>query len=426
VPPKAIPYNDQALLPREDTGLVDSTGVRMFRAADGKIYNHPVAQAQYGLALLNTYRVTRDAWFLDRARRQAQRLIDTHVESRGAWWYPYPFAFDLNGNPDDILYPPWYSGMAQGQALSLFTRLADTTGSGTWSAAADATFASLLLDPAADTPWGVHVDGGGYLWLEEYPRWPVDHSERVLNGHVAALYGVWDYWRRTGSVDAVVLFDGAATTAARYVPNGFRNPGWASSYSLRGDKPHESNHAVHVSQLLHLHALAAAPVFAGLAEMLHTDFTPPVQPGTVRFQPTAHTGVKFDSSGKVTASKTVRFSKVSTAPADRRRRILTQSGYWYRLTAGAFAGMWVQERYGYRTMNGAVARINYLASRRVQLLAGTYSAYNSTGSRTATFTATTSAPVSAMSWWNGRRSVFVSGGSLAGYWLPLTSATALK
>jgi hypothetical protein len=42
----------------------------------------------------------------------------------------------------ELLAPPWYSMMAQGQALSLFCRLSQLPGEERWLAAADATFGS--------------------------------------------------------------------------------------------------------------------------------------------------------------------------------------------------------------------------------------------------------------------------------------------
>jgi hypothetical protein len=425
----AVPYQDQPLSPRQAVGIVDAQGVRMFQHTDGRIYNHPVAQAQYGISLLNTHRVTGDAWFLDRAQLQANRLVDTHIESRSAWWYPYPFTFELYGIPGDILRTPWYSAMAQGQALSLFTRLHLVTGQPLWRQAADATFTSMTLEPVSGQPWSSRTDGAGYLWLEEYPRSPVTNSERVLNGHIFALYGLWDYWRMTGDDTAAALFDGALTTAARYIPNGFRNTNWASSYSLRNDRPHERYHGIHIGQLLHAHVLTGATVFASLAETLQVDFPKAAQTGSVQFAAARHTGVKFASTatGVVTATKTIEFTRATSAPGDQRRRIQSQSGYWLRITTGSLAGYWVQEVRSVRVMSGVVARIGYLGTRRVELLPGTYSAYTASGAaRTVTFTQTTSAAVTEMGWTNARQAVLVHEGMLAGHWLPLSGGTTLR
>jgi hypothetical protein len=103
--------------------------------------------------------------------------------------------------------------MAQGIALSLFTRLYESTGAVGYRTAADATWASLLVSRSTSGPWVSYADAGGYLWLEEYAdNAPRLSSDRSVNGHLFALFGVWDYWRLTKSSSAVAIFDGAATT----------------------------------------------------------------------------------------------------------------------------------------------------------------------------------------------------------------------
>jgi hypothetical protein len=427
VPAESAPYHDHVLEPRQERGLVDSSGVRMFshpRFTDDQPMNHPVAQSQYGLSLLNSYRLTGDTWFLNRAVRQAQRLVETHIESRGAWWFPYPFDFDLRGDPDTLMEAPWYSAMAQGQVLSLFTRLAGVTGDARWSTAADSVFASLLLPVSDAEPWAVHTDADGFLWLEEYPRLPQPRSEQVLNGHLFALYGVWDYWRATGSAEAAALFDGSATTVAQYVPSEFRNPEWASDYSLFSDLPHERYHGIHVNQLHHLHALSGASVFANLGDTLHKDFSTPDQRGTLRFSEAKHTGVRF-SAGNVTTRRTITLPRVSAAPFDKRRRITGQPGYWYHVTAGALANFWVQEVPNVRATVAPVSSVPYFMSRRVVLAAGTHTAHDGTKTKTITLSRPSSAPVGRIGWRNGRVAVLVSAGSLSGYWLPLTRISVL-
>jgi hypothetical protein len=430
VPAAARPYNDAPSLTRLPTGRVDGTGVRVYanaRITGGHAMNHPVLQAQYGLQLLNTYRLTSDARYLTMATRQAQRLVDTHVDSRGAWWFPYPFDFPLSSGLNYVMRAPWYSAMAQGQAMSLFARLAGATGDPQWRQAADHAFASLQLGYSATEPWATWRDGNGMLWLEEYPGRTMSTSGRVLNGHMFATYGVWDYWRTTRSAAAAALFDTALQTVRRYVLTGFRNPGWASSYGLRGDVPAEKYHAIHINQLLHMHALTGDQSFAAMAETLHRDFSAPDQRATIRFAPGAHTGVRFagTSSGAVTARRTTLLSRSSEAPIDQRRRIGGQPGYWYRVTAGILAGYWVQEVPLVCATPGPVSAVPYIGTRSVRMRSGTWSAYTATRARSIRLGRTSSAPVSAIGWINGRAAVSVAAGALRGYWLPLTAKASL-
>ena len=76
-------------------------------------------------------------------------------------------------------------------------------------------------------PW-VTVVENGLLWLEEYPWVPYDHT---FNGHNFAMYGLYDYWRQTGSRDAAEMTRGAITTSAR-VAGRVRTPGGISQYCI--------------------------------------------------------------------------------------------------------------------------------------------------------------------------------------------------
>lgn len=107
-------------------GVRDATGVPMFKKA-GKVYDHPVRQAQDGLAALESYRISKDPRYLTQAQLDAQRLLDRKVQRDSGFFFPYPFDFALHGKVANTIRAPWYSGMAQGQALSLFTRLASVT-----------------------------------------------------------------------------------------------------------------------------------------------------------------------------------------------------------------------------------------------------------------------------------------------------------
>ncbi|BFU46600.1 hypothetical protein KRMM14A1004_48370 [Krasilnikovia sp. MM14-A1004] len=427
----ARPYNDGSPLPRRSVGRVDTAGVRMFASpvlTGGRPMNHPVGQAQYGLALLNTYRLTGDQWFLDMAARQGQRLVLTHVESRGAWWFPYRFDFPLASGLGRTMPAPWYSAMAQGQALSLFTRLAEVTGWARWRVAAAATFASLRLGYRAGAPWAVWRDGNAMLWLEEYPGPVPTASARVLNGHIFATFGVWDYWRSTRSAQAAAIFNDAVTTVRRYALDGFRNRGAASRYSLSAPNTSEKYHLIHTRQLMHLHALTADPVFAAMAETLQTDFPAPVQSARVLFRAGRHIGVMFRGvgDGRVTRRLAVTVSRLAVVPADLRRRIAGQPGYWYHLTAGPLRGYWVLEAAPARASLGPVAAVPYFGLRRVFLAAGTFTAYTAAGSRSISLHRQSSAPAAAAGWIRGLRAVQIGAGPLRGYWLPLSRATTLS
>ncbi|WP_175440085.1 D-glucuronyl C5-epimerase family protein [Micromonospora nigra] len=417
----ALPYNDTPLAPRVDPHPHDEQGVRLFRY-NGVTYDHPVAQAQWGLSNLRTYLANRDALFLNRALAQAQRNLDRKVESRGAWWYPYAFDFPRCAQMPGIR-ATWYSAMAQGQLLSLFSRLHAVTGDHKWRTAADRTFQSLLLPPTPGLPWVSWVDYLGYLWLEEYPVTPGVTGERVLNGLVFALYGVYDYWRVTADPRAVAIFDGAATTVRRYAAVSFRAPQWISRYSIGCLHSNADYHPIHIRQLLETYEMSQAPVFAGLADLFREDYPAPAVSGTVVFSAGTHVGYRFTPGGSIVGLRTLTLSRQSNAHSDQRIRIRGR-GIHYRVTNGPLAGFLVPEEPGRRELLGAVEQHTYTPARTLGFAPGTYvghrydSAWAVSETRTFTFPRASAAPFGASAWVNGRLSYQITAGVYAGFWLP--------
>jgi D-glucuronyl C5-epimerase C-terminus len=257
-------------------GLTDVYGVRIV-VINGVTYQHPTEQAQLALNLLNSYRLNHDPRYLARAILNAQRLVDDRIPSGAAWFFPYGFDFAVYGDAALTLHAPWYSALAQAQALSAFVRLSNLTGDPAWRAAADATFASLLVVPSTDQPWVSWIDGDGYLWMEEYPRLPVDVSERVLNGTIFAIFGIYDYLRLTNDPDAAALFDGEVATVEHYFPQ-WRVAGHPAYYSLGHLIQNAHYHPVVVAEFRCLAKLTGRHEESSMAYWLYQDYP------TTRFQ----------------------------------------------------------------------------------------------------------------------------------------------
>lgn len=425
--PIQLPYNGSRLVPLSDTGIHDAAGVRMVRR-QGTLYNHPVAQSQYGLDNLNTYRVTKDRRYLDRAAKQAQRLVDRRREVGAAWFFPYPFDFALHGKANAVLKGPWYSAMAQGQALSLFTRLYEATGQRRWRDAADAAFGSFLLPPSRSQPWVVHVDSSRYLWLDEYPHTLSATSDLTFNGHNFSTFGLYDYAMMSHDREALRLLAGAETTSRHYAPT-FREKGWISRYclehpSVRSDK----YHLIHTSQLLQLYSMTGDPGFAAAADAFRDDFPDPHVGGIVRLPAGPVTGFRFDPNGHVTDSRSITLTPAGTASADSRSRIQGK-GVYDRLTSGDLAGFWVRDGDGGAAMSGILLTHIYSPDRRITVGAGRVTAYgfdaagNVTGTRTVTFARASSTTTGRTSLIGGRTYALVAAGPFAGSWLLVADVT---
>ena len=263
-----------------DDPVVDADGALVSEATHGRGPDyHPVALAQYGLATLGSYELTRDPEYLRRALATATRLLEgATVSEDGALWFAYPFEYSMHGDEAMTLEAPWYSGMAQGQGLSLFTRLAAQTGDPVWVGAAEQTFRTFGVERPSEgdsAPWFAHVDEAGCLWFEEY----VGSVEpvQVVNGHIYATFGLYDYARLTSDEAAVELFDGAATTVLQAF-GAYRAPGDVSYYCAgQYCKDQEwqpgSYHRGVVRQVETLALITSDAAFLDRATVLRTDYS---------------------------------------------------------------------------------------------------------------------------------------------------------
>ena len=239
------PYNGRGALALDDPRYpVDADGVREYEVG-GELHPHPTVLGNYGLAMVNGYRVTGTAEYLRRAEANANALLDHAVTAGDAIFFSYTFAFNMFGNPAERLLPPWHSGMAQGQILLLLHRLHEATGDERWREAADRVYAGTFWPRSSDAPWFCFVDADGYLWFEEYPS---ADPPRVFNGHNTALTGYWKHALVTGDPEARRLFDAAATTSLHYA-RVVRRLGEPSVYSVRTPVQSDFYHGVHINQL---------------------------------------------------------------------------------------------------------------------------------------------------------------------------------
>jgi len=407
-------------------GFRDATGVRMYQIGS-TLYDHPVLQASDGIDSLESWLLTNDQRYLDRALADAHRLVDRRVESRGAWFFPYPFDFALHGDQTNVVRAPWYSAMAQGQALSLFARLKEQIPPDPqWGVALTQTLASLSLGPSdAGVPYVSWVDANNQLWLEEYPQLPPELGDRTINGHIFAMFGLWDAVRLTADTEAERLFRGAAATMRRYVYNGVRRTFWISSYCLSNGVLDSSYHRIVIQELLYLQAITGSSDWARFADRFRDDYPRPDVKNVVLFAAGTVTGQRFDSQGRVYASRTLRLSRASQAPADRRERIFGR-GYYYRVTVGTLAGYYVAEAYPSVRMAGVQEPTAYAYERVVTFPAAVspvtvYIVDERTGglslTRFATFSRASLAHFDRSAWIGGRLLVHVADGWFAGRWV---------
>ena len=187
----------------------------------------------------------------------AVEWLERWVDARGllAYRFPMPHTFPLEA--------PWYSSLAQGEAVSLLVRAAEILGRAQLLELADRMVEPLLQ---SESPLVAMTAQGPVL--QEYPTDPPAH---VLNGWITTLFGLYDLAGESTAAAprAEAAFDaGTKALAARL--HLYRTPlGW-SRYDLY---PHPlpntasvSYHRLHVAQLRALHSLASLDAFVDTAD----------------------------------------------------------------------------------------------------------------------------------------------------------------
>jgi hypothetical protein len=413
-------------VPRE----VDAAGVA-YKVVNGIRYDHPIRQATVVTDMVDSYRLTGNTAYLDRARANAGRLLATAVRSGDALFFPYPYDYSLHRDPAAMLRAPWFSAMAQGKALSAFVRLCEATGEQKWRDAAEATFRSFLIrGPLAGRPWVVHVDTGRYLWFEEFPGGPL--PDRTFNGHIVAIIGLHDYWQLTDDPEALRLIRGGLATLRGY-QRLWRTPGGVSRYCMAHAVRSPKYHIVHIGQLLDLYMLTGDATWARLADTFIADYPDPSVSGIAVLAAGRHTGYRFDAAGRVVARRTITLPRQSTAHAAARTSVAGIGGVWLAITDGALAGYQVKEVPDRTFLRDIVYRIAWEPARTLVLSAGRWTGYRLTpggavaGRVARALESKTDVLVSERAIIRGRLHYLVVEGPWAGHWiLAATTGQSLR
>jgi hypothetical protein len=242
-------------------GPFDAAGVPLldYQGDIGRQYN-PIAIAQYGLARFNSWCVTRGSDD-ERAWLAAAKWLERELTPNGAgipvWMHHFNWPYR------DLLRAPWYSGLAQGNGISLLLRAADATGEWRFAEAAHRAFEAFRLD--VDYGGVLATDAAGSIWIEEYI---VDPPSHILNGFIWALWGVYDYARLANSNAARELFDACAATLEQALPE--YDTGRWSLYELPAGGPQmlasRYYHSLHIVQLRVLQRLTGIATFGVFAD----------------------------------------------------------------------------------------------------------------------------------------------------------------
>ena len=237
-------------------GAYDPSGIPMidYRGRIGLQYN-PIAIAQWGLGNDSLFCRTQDPARQHKALAAAVWLRD-HLEENAQGIAVWQHHFDWEYR--SLLKAPWYSGLAQGQGISLLLRAHKLSGDISFLNAAGRAFQSFLR--STDEGGVCCTDEQGDLWFEEYLVSPATH---ILNGFIWAAWGVHDYFLATGDSLARDLFTRAVRTLTKNLQR--YDLGFWSLYELSGTRlpmiASSFYHRLHIVQLRIMHRLTGEDLF---------------------------------------------------------------------------------------------------------------------------------------------------------------------
>ncbi len=241
-------------------GHYDSAGMPMlnYHGTIGLQHN-PIAIAQWGLANYNRFCETGDDSRWEKALKAANWLCaNLEQNAHGLWVWNHHFDWDYR----DTLQAPWYSGLAQGQGISLLLRIHNHARHEKYLQAAERAFVSLTRLTSAG---GVlFEDEEKNLWIEEYL---VDPPTHILNGFLWALWGVFDYWLAGADGSAKDIFDRGVATLSHNLAS--YDTGYWSLYEQSGTGlkmlASPFYHRLHIVQLRVMASLTDNKLFAEVA-----------------------------------------------------------------------------------------------------------------------------------------------------------------
>ena len=242
-------------------GTYDRAGIPVldYLGAIGPQYN-PIAIAQYGLGNFNQYLRSREPGRRERFLKAADWL-GANLEENPCGFPVWNHHFDFEYRTP--LRAPWYSGLAQGQGISLLVRAHGETGNSAYLDAATRAFGCMDADVASGGV--IFTDSAGHRWIEEYIVSPPTH---ILNGFMWASWGVYDLALATEDARARKLWqDSLATLKANLH---CYDTGYWSLYEQSGTRmkmmASPFYHRLHVVQLRVMAKLSGDAFFAEFAD----------------------------------------------------------------------------------------------------------------------------------------------------------------
>ena len=240
--------------PHDDLGIP----TRPLGTRKSMVYN-PTVLAQQGLKRLDSWQQTGKPVHLRYARKIKAKLDDLAIVNQHRRWQPHDYARGGHSNG-------WVNANSHGLVLSFLSRYHRLTGSATSLEGARLLMAAFR-QRKGDGRWFSTVTPAGHIWFE---HWPSGKFVHTLNGHINALFGLYDFWTETGSKAALRYFEGGTQTVRANLHR-FRRRGLLSRYSLSGPDGSLHYHHTHIHQLRILALMTGDDWFSRQADAFRRD-----------------------------------------------------------------------------------------------------------------------------------------------------------
>jgi len=159
----------------------DDDGVHLTNAK-----KHPVNACHYALFCYDEFKRTGEASYKEALIAQVKYLMDPnsyHIIDDNSIAYPYDIKFhDLN--------PPWYSALAQSEAISVLIRYYALTGDKE-ALPVIVKLKNFMVSPQEGNCGTKSITPEGNVWYEEYPN--SKQERQVLNGFLLAIVSLYEY-----------------------------------------------------------------------------------------------------------------------------------------------------------------------------------------------------------------------------------------
>lgn len=183
------------------SGESDGNGVPKlnYKGDIGLQYN-PIAIAQWGLGNYNLWCENKEDKYYNKFIASANWLvnnIELNKKNISVWNHYFNWTYK------ETLISPWYSGLAQGQGLSVLCRAYNISKNAKYLKCAEKIYESFLVE--IKNGGVTYIDENGNVWIEEYIM--EKSPTHILNGFIWALWGIYDYWLLTKNYKVKKLFD---------------------------------------------------------------------------------------------------------------------------------------------------------------------------------------------------------------------------